>query len=299
MDDELRIPRMDTDIRDEIDRSFDEGPPIDDLDLLLDRGHAAVRRRRLAEGASLLLVAGAVTVIALVSTGGSTESSTPDPAGTPTALLTPSSPPVVPDVSPEVTAPEPAWEDEAPVRYLDGALQIRDGVVVHRHLVNPFGYERPDLSDALDLTYQGQRMWLLAEYRDGGSGYSSTAPSNGWASFSDWVASQVGAARPGDDGWPETVRLDDQGEVVAAPGARVVQRTDDPKLGASFAAAGTPTGAAMVTVTGDDKSYFVVWRVVDGELDVITTPPRDVVSATFEELLTYARAQYASGEGLR
>jgi len=43
----------------------------------------------------------------------------------------------------------------------------------------------------------------------------------------------------------------------------------------------------------------VVWRVVDGALDVITTPPDDVVGATFEELLSYARSQYASGEGLR
>ena len=78
-----------------------------------------------------------------------------------------------------------------------------------------------------------------------------------------------------------------------------MQRTDDPRLGASFAPAGAATGAAVVTVAGDDRSYFVVWRVLDGRLDVITTPPRDVVGATFDELLTHARAQYASGEGLR
>lgn len=288
---------MDTDIRDEIDRSFDEGPPIDDLDLILTRGRQVVRRRRLGEAASLLVVAGVVAGIAFAVSGTPDES--PQPAGQPTAAVAPSSPPVVPDVAPEVTGPGPAWEDDTPVRYYDGALQVRDGVVVHKRLVNPFGYELPDLSDALDLTYQGQRTWVLAEYRKGGSGYSATAPSNGWASFSDWVASQVGAAQPGADGWPETVRLDGQGNVVAAPGARIVQRTDDPDLGASFAAPGAPTGAALVTVPGDDTSYFVVWRVVDGQLDVITTPPRDVVGATFEELLTYARSQYASGEGLR
>jgi hypothetical protein len=43
----------------------------------------------------------------------------------------------------------------------------------------------------------------------------------------------------------------------------------------------------------------VVWRVIDGTLDVITTPPDDTVGATFEELLSGARARYASGEGLR
>ena len=62
---------------------------------------------------------------------------------------------------------------------------------------------------------------------------------------------------------------------------------------------GTPTGAAIVQAAEDDVVYFVVWRVTDGELDVITTPPGDVMGATFEELLTYARAQYANGEGLR
>ena len=46
-------------------------------------------------------------------------------------------------------------------------------------------------------------------------------------------------------------------------------------------------------------AYFVVWRVIDGKLDVITTPPDDVTGATFQELLAYARSQYASGEGLR
>ena len=101
----------------------------------------------------------------------------------------------------------------------------------------------------------------------------------------------------------ETLNLFDSGALpefgTTAAGARIVQRTDDPGLGGSFAPAGATTGAALVTVSEDDKSYFVVWRVVDGELDVITTPPRDVVGATFDELLTYARAQYASGEGLR
>ena len=276
---------MDTDIRDELDRSFGDGPPAPPPGELLARGHRALRRRRLA-GAGTLLVAAAVVVGgAAIATGGSD----PDSA-TPIAT-------VPATTSPSASAP--GWEDDTPVRYLDGELQIRPGVVVHQHLDNPYGYAPPNLSDALDLTYQGQRMWLLAEYRGGGSGYSATAPSNGWASFRDWVADQVGTAVPGDDGWPATVRLDASGDVVAAAGARIVQRTDDPRLGASFAPAGTPTGAAVVTVTGDDASYFVVWRVVDGELDVITTPPRDVVGATFDELLTHARAQYASGEGLR
>lgn len=124
-------------------------------------------------------------------------------------------------------------------------------------------------------------------------------PSNGWASFADWVADQVDLATGGEDGWPDTLTLDHRGAVVASPGTRVLQRTDDPRLGATFAGPGEPTGAALVRVAEDGQSYFVVWRVIGGELDVITTPPADVVGATFPELLTYARGKYAGGEGLR
>ncbi|MCW2791165.1 MAG: hypothetical protein JWO76_263, partial [Nocardioides sp.] len=91
----------------------------------------------------------------------------------------------------------------------------------------------------------------------------------------------------------------DQGTVVASAGSEILQRTDDPRLGDSFAPPGTPTGAAVVRAAEDGVGYFVVWRVIQGELEVITTPPNDVVGATFEELLTYARGKYASGEGLR
>ena len=43
----------------------------------------------------------------------------------------------------------------------------------------------------------------------------------------------------------------------------------------------------------------MVWRVLDGTLDVITTPARSSGGPSFAELLDQARAQYASGEGLR
>ena len=69
--------------------------------------------------------------------------------------------------------------------------------------------------------------------------------------------------------------------------------------GADFAPPGATTGAAVVQPPGAPTAYFVVWRVIDGKLDVIYTRPRDVVGATFEELLTMARGKYASGEGMR
>ena len=156
----------------------------------------------------------------------------------------------------------------------------------------------PERSDALDITFDGRRTWTILELRDGRFTYSGSEPSNGWASFADYVADQPGS-RTERNGWPDTVRMGAQGTVVAAEGAEILQRTDAPRLGGSFAPPGAPTGAALVRPPGEEQVYFVVWRVVDGTLDVLTTPPWDVVGATFPELLSYARSQYDSGEGLR
>jgi hypothetical protein len=201
-----------------------------------------------------------------------------------------------PTPTPTPTRDAEPWTDSTPLRYRDGELQVRPGVVVHQRIENPYGLEPPNRSDALDITYDGHRIWTIVELRSGDSSYSGAQPSNGWASFADWVADQVGAAA---SGWPDTLRLTAEGAVVARKGSEILQRTDDPRLGSSFAPPGTPTGAALVRAADDGVGYFVVWRVLDGRLDVITTPPRDVVGATWQELLSYARGQYASGEGLR
>jgi hypothetical protein len=274
---------MDTDIRAEIDRCFGNGPAHPLLEDELQACRQALHRRRVAAAAATAGVLAVAAVSFVVVSSGP-----PRDTGSEVAIQ--------PTETSSADVPSPDWVGNDTVRYLDGELQVRPGVTVHEHLENPFGYGEPDRSDGLDLTFRGQRTWVLVEYRDGESSYSGTVPSNGWASFDAWVDDQVGGTG---DGWPETVRLTDDFEVVAAPGAEVLQRTDDPQLGDSFAPPGAVTGAAVVRVDGETGSYFVVWRVVDGQLDVITTPPRDVVGATFGELLSYARGKYASGEGLR
>jgi hypothetical protein len=280
----------DTDWRSRLDSSFGDGPAHPPVDHRIAAGRRAVVRRRLSAGAAVVGVVAALGVGYAVSAPGPQGRATGPVAVDPTPTPTPTPTPA------PTSAP---WEDDNPVRYIDGELQIRDGVVVHEHIENPYDYGPPRGSDALDLTYEGKRMWVIAELQRDGYGYSSSVPSNGWASFDDWVADQVHLTTGGDDGWPTTLHLTDDGRVVAAPGAEVLQRTDDPQLGADFAAPGTPTGAALVRPAGEETAYFVVWRVVDGELDVITTAPDDVVGATFDELLSYARSQYAGGEGLR
>ncbi|WP_372727311.1 hypothetical protein [Nocardioides sp.] len=275
-------------LHEEIDRSFGDGPAHRPVSERIQAGRTALVRRRVTAGVAALAVVAAL--------GGTTWALAPggDPRAGEGYVAT--DPPPTPG---ESESAAPAWEDNTPLRYLDGELQIRPGVVVHDRIENPYGYQPPKKSDALDITFEGKRQWAIVRLTERGYGYSSTAPSNGWASFSAYVADQVDGATGGDDGWPETLRLTDQGTVVASPGSEILQRTDDPRLGDSFAPAGTPTGAALVRAAEDDFAYFVVWRVIDGKLDVITTPPDDVVGATFDELVSYARSQYDSGEGLR
>ena len=275
----------------ELDRSFGDGPPLPPVEMRVTAGRRALVRRRVATG-----MAG-VAAAAVLATGWYAVGDD-DVRGT-SGLATQPTPTAA--EGPTTDASERPWQRGELVRYLDGALQVRPGVTVHEHLPNPFGYEAPALSDALDLTWKGQRRWVIVEREPGsrGTSESSSTPSNGWASFADYVADQVDVSVPGESGWPETFELDGSGRVVPTSGTEVFNRTDDPRLGPTFAPAGATTGAAVVTVKGDPNSYFVVWRVIDGTLDVITTPPRDVVGATFDELLSYARAQYASGEGLR
>lgn len=277
--------------REEIDRSFGDGPVHRPVELRIDAGRRALRRRRVTTTAA------ALGVLAVLGTGyaavspGSSGRAAGGVAVEPTSTPSPSQGP-----SPE-SAP---WSNGDTVRYSDdGELEIRPGVVVHEHLENPYALDPPDRSDALDLTFEGQRSWTILELRDGFMSVSSSEPSNGWASFADYVADQADGETGGDDGWPDTFRLTDAGKVVPTAGTTVHYSVAYPQLGETFAPAGATTGAAVVTVEGDEQNYFVVWRVVDGELDVITTPPDEVTGTTLQQFLEYARSQYASGEGLR
>jgi hypothetical protein len=277
-------------LREELEESFAGEPAHRPVEQRIAAGHRALRRRRVATAAV------ACGVVAVLGATWAVGASGPERDAGRIIATEPSDP------SGSATPGAP-WEDDIPVRYVEGELQIRPGVVVHERIDNPYDYRSPRTSVALDLTYEKQRQWLIAETGANGFGYSSSVPSDGWASFRAWVDDQVAAAvgEPGaaNGGWPETMRLVGTGDVVPTSGTEVLQRTDEPRLGTAFAPAGATTGAAVVRVRATDKSYFVVWRVIDGKLDVITTPPRDVVGATFDELLAHARSQYANGEGLR
>jgi hypothetical protein len=279
-------------ISEELDRSFGDGPPLPPVEARVAAGRRALLQRRVATGVAGLAAAAMLAIGWYAAAPGGPPKS--KPTTDPTLWAT---------QGPTADPSERPWPRGELIRYLDGVLQVRPGVTVHEHIENPYDFEPPSLSDALDITYKGTRQWLMIEKRPRPHGVtsSSATPSNGWASFADYVADQVdlNVGGDGESGWPQTFELDAEGRVVPTRGTTVLDRTGDPRLGPGFAPPGTATGAAVVTVAGDETSYFVVWRVIDGSLDVITTPPDEVTGATFEELLTYARAQYASGEGLR
>ena len=278
-------------LREELDQSFGSEPADRPVQQRVADGRRALRRRR-AVGA-----AAACGVVVALGTTYAVGSPGPDRDADRISATDPSPGPT-PSGSPSTS---PRWERGSTVRYVDGELQVRPGAVVHQHIANPYHYRLPNRSDALDLTYAGHRTWVLVEDTDAGFTSSSSVPSNGWASFRAWVEDQV-AAGAGDGtttGWPTTMEQAADGRVVPTQGTRVYQRTDDPRLGDRFAPAGATTGAAIVRPPGSPFTYFVVWRVIDGQLDVITTAPRDTTGATFDELLHAARTRYAGGQGLR
>ena len=286
-------------LTDELERSFGDGPAPRPVDDHLTAGKAALRRRRGLTGALTVGAGGLALTLALSLTGGSSPDTSPQIAGDPTPTAAPT------ETTPAAQPSQAPWTEEmVAVRYREGQFEIRLDAVVHERIDNPFDYQAPEDSLAIDVTVEGRRTWVIATVRKQGRGpvelgYSESVPSNGWASFADYVADQADLTTGGNNGWPDTVVLTGSGDVVASPGSEILQRTDDPQLGPDFADPGEPTGAALVVAAEDGQDYFVVWRLIGGELDVIYTPPNDVTGATFDELLSYARMQYAGGEGLR
>lgn len=270
----------DVDLGRRIDRSFADGPDHRPLEQRIRAGRRALLRRRLASGAATLAVLGAVgTAYAVLPTG----------SGVRTGEVAVDPSPPGPDLSPSSPDAKPG---ELPVYYLEDGLETGPGVVVHERIENPYGETAPRMSDALDLTYEGQRQWVVIAGEPGSYGLAASVPSGDFAGFRDWVREQ---ARENGVPTPHLLQLTFEGEVVPAAGAEIVQRTDDPRIGAGFAPPGAPQGAAVVVARGG-QDYFVVWRVRHLRLDTFVAPPGDVVGATFGELLSYARGKYASGE---
>lgn len=281
---------MDT-LHEELDRAIGDGPALTPIDDHVRAGRRALRRRRAATG-----VAG-LAATAVMATGwyAISPSSPNDSDRLAVDPRTSDSSGVAGSPS---TAPSAPWAERQLIRYVNGELEIRPKVVVHEHIKNPYGYEAPGLSDALDVTWKGERQWLLInkEPQAPGGASSATTAGNGWASFAAYVSDEVSGTG---SGWPDTMRITEAGEVVPTAGTQVLDRTDGVDFGPSFAEAGATSGAAIVVPAGEDERYFVVWRVLEGAFDVLTTGPDHVADRTLDELVADASVEFTSGDGLR
>src|SRR5262245_42796975 len=148
-------------LHDEIEQSFGTGPEHRPIEQQIEAGRRALRRRRMVAamaGVGVVAVIGTTyAVVSPDSEGRATGVAAVDPTTTPSPTL-------------DTAVP---WDDDTPLRYLDGDLQIHPGVVVHEHIDNPYGHEPPDLSDALDITFDGRRTWMIVELKNGS--FSSVA----------------------------------------------------------------------------------------------------------------------------
>lgn len=306
---------MDTDIRDEIERSFGDGPPTEDLDLLLETGRAAVRRRRVVEGGSLLLVAAALTVAALLSTGNGAGRTSPDPAGQPRATQaaepsTSPETPVVPDGShPDViTTVDPDLPADSPVSIEpDGTVGVRPGVDIVTTIAQPFDDKSLTASAALEYTWRGTRYWFVGYVQEGGGG-TSVQPVLSTMSFRAWIREQrpihgsaTDVAPDAGRDWPGRVDLDlvvfqgDTQRLAPLPGVTILQQRAHPDLPDSFATADDRSAVAEVRFEG--RRWYVLARSAAGSGPQFIAVSAGKGGDTLEEFLILAEERYAEGGG--
>lgn len=222
----------DIDWQRELDRSIGTG---DDLPAghYVAAGHRAVRRRRAVAVVAGLGAAAVVAGVAWAAGQAGTTSSSEAPIATdPTATSTPTSAPTPVVEAKDVTLP---WRNsDPPARTGRTGLQIRPGAVVHERRDDLFPGKGTE-SVALDLSYRGERWWMVLEWDDGGGGFGSTRPEDGlFDSFDDFVRAEISGG-----GMTSEPALDDGesfgglvkwagGRVEPLPGVVVVREVQDP-----------------------------------------------------------------------
>ena len=193
------------------------------------------------------------------------------------------------------------WEDDTPIRYINGRLEIREGWSCTSGSATPTATHRaPGLRCVRPDLRGSRRMWLVSEHRGqlrlpppsrapGGrpSATGSTTRSRSTVATTRTATRVPCGSRP-------------TGTVVPVVGCQRSSTAPTTPTWAPTSRRRVPPRARRWSSPGrPDRPTSSSWRVIDGKLDVIGTSPRDVVGATFEELLTMARGKYASGEGMR
>lgn len=300
---------MDTEIdwREELDSSFGEGPDAD-LAHYLEAGHRAARRRRAA-----VTVAG---VAAAVVVGGLTWSLAPGspPRG--------SEAPIASDGAHPTQTADRGLEERrrslealrragaAQVDFLGNPAAIADGGIVLaqgagpvlQRVPNPMGYTRAEgTSFGIRVMFEGREQYsLMTSYDDGASSSTTTVDATG--DFPGWLDQAVRTQRsldatsglvPSSTDAP-WLTLSANGSVEPTRGVLIREWRDDVDLGPSFSDGAARTGAVRLVVDG--RTEYAAFRVVDGTLDVVPGGGR---FDSMDAFLDWARAQYASGAGMR
>ena len=266
---------MDTDLRDDLDRCFGDGPPVDDTDLLLGRGRTALRRRRLVEGISALAVTAVVAVSALAASGSGPGASTDDPpvASSPAAVATAS-------VSFTIVT-DPALTEthvRGPVELTPShQLRVAPGVELRRIVVDPYDPAVYASSVALVYRWDGKTFWhLLYALSDGTTSEATTRASDD-GDFDAWLADQVQhpssptASVVVDPGLPagDPVTVDSGAGLHVRPDVRIVTIVTNPFRRV------TPAASTAAIYVRDGETYWFVASVSASGGAVETTPAGD------------------------
>lgn len=244
----------------ELDASFGSGDDVP-VGHYVAAGHTAVRRRRAVGAAAGVAAAIVVGTTWALAPGDAPRSDRAPVATEPSATASPSSP----TSDPEPATSLPWRKGEPPARALPGGLEIRPGAVVHerRDALYP---GKDTESAALDISFQGERWWLVLEWKKGGSSMSSSRPEDGFAdSFDAFVRAEVATGGmtsvPADDvpGMAGGLATWHGGDLEAAPGVSVVRQVEDPvpgddSLGAVLRSEGRTTWT-LFTQGGNASSW--------------------------------------------
>lgn len=316
---------MDTDIRDEIEHSFGDGPPLPLDDDLLRRAHGALRRRRLAESVAVMAVALVAVTGAGLLAGGDGPNAEPMPAGPPTSTTDSKDPaptfPPAPTSDGDGRAPgapvvrDPHLPADTPVDAQVDGLHVAPGVGIEELRDDPWNVrDDGDWSVAVAYTAPGVPLtwWVGYVGADGSASSASIAAeySRG-LDFDTWVAAQgegvggsdsSGKGTPPEGGWPgltdvELVRfVEGTEQLEPVPGATLLRQREHPDLPRSWAGAGDRSAVAEVELEG--TRYYVLARSTAGD----RTPQYIAVKAsrggtTLDDFLELARERYAEGGG--
>lgn len=202
-------------------------------------------------------------------------------------------------------AEKPDFLGEPAVLGADGLVLAPGAGPVLERVENPMGYTSSQgQSLGIRVMFRGREKYsLLTRDADGGT---SMGTNDATGDFAGWLDGRVRSTRLVDgtdadspdagvmDTPDEWLSLAPDGSIASAtPYVAVMEVREGVDLG-SFATDADRAGVARLQVTG--MPQYVTWRVVAGELEVVAAPGSH---DSTNEFVSWARQQYASGEGMR